>query len=1450
MKRGCRADRARMLPRLMVVLVVAVVPAVLSQWVVPAANAAGEDTLFTPLLPARLADTRADGMTIDGLFAGGGKLAAGEVLQLDVGGRGGVPADAKAAVLNVTIVAPEGAGFATVWPCGSPQPLASNLNYTAGVTVPNAVFAKLGVAGKVCVYTQASAHVVVDVNGTFPAGSSFTPLVPARLVDTRAGGTTIDGSFAGGGKLAIGGIVELTVAGRGGVPADAEAVALNLTATDPDAAGHVTVWPCGAPQPNASSLNYLAGQTVANAVLVKVGGAGKVCFYSQAATHLVVDSNGAFPAGSSFLPLQPSRLADSRVGGVTVDGLFAGIGKIAPGGTLELTVAGRDGVPTDALAIALNVTVTEPDGAGFITVWPCGSPRPNASNLNYAVGQTGPNAVLAKIGIGGKVCFYSQSATHLIVDSNGAFSVATAAPVVSSIAPTTGPEAGGTTVTITGSNFTGATLVSFGPKAATSFTVDSSTQITAVAPAGTGIVDVNVTTIGGPSAAVATARFTYVPAPTVASIAPTTGPETGGTSVTITGSNFTGATAVRFGASSAASFTVDSATQITAVAPSGIGAVDVTVITIGGTSAIAAAGEFTYVPAPGVASIAPTAGPETGGTSVTITGTNFTGATAVRFGASPATSFTVDSATQITAEAPSGTGPVDVTVSTVGGPSAIVASGEFTYVPAPLVSSISPTFGPESGGTVVTITGADFTGATAVTFGVTGAAFTVDSATQITASAPAGAGTVDVTVTTAGGTSSTSAADQFTYVPAPVVTSIAPVNGPQSGGTVVTITGTEFTGATAVAFGATPATSFTVNSATQITAVAPSGTGTLDITVTTIGGTSAITAAGQFTYVQTPSVTSLSPTSGPAAGGTIVTITGTNFTGATAVSFGATPATSFTVNSATQITAVAPAGTGAVDVTVTTIGGTSAITSADQFTYVQTPSVTSISPTSGPAAGGTIVTITGTNLTGATAVTFGATAATSFTVNSSTQITATSPAGLGIVNVNVTTPGGTSATGPANQFMYVPAPTVTSLSPTSGPTAGGTIVTITGTNFTGATAVTFGATAATSFTVNSTTQITATSPAGTGTVNVTVTTPGGTSATGPADQFTYIPAPTVTSVSPTAGPTAGGTSVTITGTNFTGATAVTFGATAATSFIVISATQITATSPVGTGTVNVRVTTDGGTSATGAANQFTYIPAPTITLLSPTAGPLAGGTSVTISGTNFTGATAVAFGATPATTFTVDSATQITAVSPAGVGTVEVRVTTTGGTSAVVVADQFTYLPAPTTISATPFQGPTAGGTVVVLTGTNFLGATAVRFGTTAATTFTVDSATQITVTSPAHGPGDVFINVTTPGGTSPDFAGFIYYSPPTITSITPASGPVGGGPVNGVEIKGANLDSTSQVTFDGIPAAFVLILTAPDFDTFSILVTPPAHAAGPVDVVVTTGGGTATAVNGYTYVA
>ncbi|WP_309145061.1 MULTISPECIES: IPT/TIG domain-containing protein [unclassified Bradyrhizobium] len=898
--------------------------------------------------------------------------------------------------------------------------------------------------------------------------------------------------------------------------------------------------------------------------------------------------------------------------------------------------------------------------------------------------------------------------------------------------PTSGPEAGGTTVTITGRGFvvTGArvTKVAFGSNDATSIRIVSGTEIIAISPPGTGSVHIVVTsTLAGEVASAD--RFTYTPpAPTVTSITPTSGPEAGGTVVAITGTGFTGATAVKFGATAATSFTVNSATSITATAPAGAGTVDVTVTTPVGTSATSAADRFTYtLPVPTVTSITPTSGPEAGGTVVTISGTNLANASAVTFGTSAAR-ITANSATSLTVTSPAGTGTVDVRVTTPGG---TVSPGRFSYVAAPTAASLSPSSGPEAGGTVVTISGTNLADASAVTFGTSAARITANSATSLTVTSPAGTGTVDVRVTTPGGTVSPG---RFTYVGAPTAASLSPSSGPEAGGTVVTISGTNLADASAVTFGTSMAR-ITANSATSLTVTSPAGTGTVDVRVTTPGGT---VSPGRFTYVGAPTAASLSPSSGPEAGGTVVTISGSNLANASAVTFGTSMAR-ITANSATSLTVTSPAGTGTVDVTVTTAGGT---VSPGRFTYVGAPTAASLSPTSGPEAGGTVVTISGSNLANASAVTFGTSMA-RITANTATSLTVTSPAGTGVVDVRVTTPGGTVSPG---RFSYVGAPTAASLSPTSGPEAGGTVVTISGSNLANASAVTFGTSMA-RITANSATSLTVTSPAGTGTVDVTVTTPGGTVSPG---RFTYVGAPTAASLSPTSGPEAGGTVVTISGSNLANASAVTFGTSMA-RITANSATSLTVTSPAGTGTVDVTVTTPGGTVSPG---RFTYVGAPTAASLSPTSGPEAGGTVVTIAGSNLANASAVTFGTSMAR-ITANTATSLTVTSPAGTGTVDVTVTTAGGT---VSPGRFTYVGAPTAASLSPTSGPEAGGTVVTISGSNLANASAVTFGTSMAR-ITANTATSITVTSPA-GKGAVTVTMTTPGGN---------VSPGTFTYIPPA---------------------------------------------------------------------------------
>ena len=1070
-----------------------------------------------------------------------------------------------------------------------------------------------------------------------------------------------------------------------------------------------------------------------------------------------------------------------------------------------------------------------------------------------------------------------------------------APPTVTAINPVQGPTAGGTVVNITGTGFTAATGVTFDGIAGTAFVVNSPTSITVTSPAhAVGPVDVVVTGEFSPSAP---ATYTYVTAPVVASLSPTSGPTAGGTVVTIAGSGFTGSTGVLFGGVPATSFTVNSATSITATSPAhAVGPVDVVVQHPGGDSAPQT---FTYLAAPTISSLTPTQGTTLGGTEVTITGSGFTGATAVTFGGSAA-AFTVVSPTTITATTPAhAAGTVEVVVSTAGGSS---LPGDFTFVAPPALSGIDPVSGPTAGGTPVTLTGSGFLPGSTVDFGgAPGTDVTVVNSTTITVTSPAHAsGATPVTVTTPFGTSGPQTftflapgvpfadfldpdngptaggnpvtvfgsnfvplisqvsidgalvvafpvpggiqfvapphaagtvqvvvvtpgfADtlplDYTYIDAPpTVTGLTPGTGTTIGGTEVTITGTDLEGTTDVTFGGVPATIVGTPTATTVTVLTPAhSAGTVDVVLT---GGSLPVDAGDFIFVA-PTITTVNPGDGPTAGGTTVTVTGTDFENATGVSFGGTVVPiPLGANTGTVITVASPPhAAGPVEVRVQFATGSS---EPGAFEFIPPAAITGIAPVRGPIAGGTPVTITGTGFTAATGVTFGEVAGSAFTVNSDTSITVNTPAhAAGSVGVVVVSPGGDSAPG---DFEFVAPLTASSLNPDAGPVAGGTVVVITGTGFDDATGVTFDGLPGTAFAVTSPTSITVTSPVHPTPGIVDVVVEGDFGNAGPLD-FEYFVAPTITLVDPTEGPVIGGTVVTITGSGFTGATSVTFGGIAGSDLDVISDTELEITSPAhAAGPVDVVVE---GVNAPSNAGAFTFVASPVIIGLNPTSGPTAGGNTVIITGTGFTGATDVTFGGVPATTVTVDSDTQITVVAPPhAVADVEVVVEHPIGNSAPV---DYAYLAAPTITTVAPPTGPITGGTAVTITGTGFTGATGVTFDGVAGTQLLVVDPTTITVVTPPHALGSVPVVVQSPNGDSAAGAFEYVPVPVSITTLTPDNGGIGGGTV--VTITGTNLGGATGVTFDGIPGTDLIVTS----DT-SVTITSPPHAVGPVDVVVQT---------------
>jgi microcystin-dependent protein len=893
-----------------------------------------------------------------------------------------------------------------------------------------------------------------------------------------------------------------------------------------------------------------------------------------------------------------------------------------------------------------------------------------------------------------------------------------------------GRAAGGDKVTISGVGFLNAIEVLFGAAKGT-FKIISDTQLIATTPPGQGKVSVLVgTPIGWSDGSV---QFTYTPS--ITGLSPSSGPSVGGTPVTITGWGLTGTTEVKFGNRAAGNLSVVSDTKLTVTSPSGSGSVGITAATPNGSSVPAANVQFDY--APQLFRLAPTVGAATGGTKVKLTGHNFTAGAVVSFGTVAASQVTVVSSDQLEVVTPAGTGVVPVTVTTANGTSLIDANTEFNYGPS--VSSVSPSFGPLAGGTVVTLTGENFAAGATVSFGGNAGTNVQAIGNKLTVVAPAGTGTVPVSVTVNNVTSPASQQGTFDY--GPRITSISPNAGSPAGGNKVIISGTNFNGSETVMFGSTQAT-ITLATTIFLQVMAPPGTGTQQVVVTGAGG-STKAHSNRAEYAYEPVVYAVDPKHGSGSGGTVAYVIGSNLSAVTAVHFGSAEAKLISVESDTKLSVLAPAGTGIVDVTVTSAGGTTVPVLEARFSY--DPAVQSFTPTSGPPAGGTVVTITGVNFTDPATVHFGLEAATNVTVNSATSITATAPAGDKHVQVKVITVSGASHR--INQeFEYLPA--VDSLHPDSGLSTGGTPVTLKGKGFSGATSVLFGTTAAVPKVVSDT-EITTTAPAGTGYVYVTVVTPSGTSATRPGNQFGY--GAWVSEVTPDHGSPAGGTEVTIRGQNFAGTPIVNFGKTPATTPKLLSDTRITAVAPAGTGVVEVTVSVAGAPSSQEHRGYFRY--APSIESLKPDRGMPAGGTPVIITGTNFTEDATVTFGGTPALKTQYVRPVGLVAVCPPGKGNVQVQVTDAGGTSESRA--NFSYTPHITEL--TPKYG--AAHCTVLISGVNFEPTSTVTFDWEPATNveYHADQG-YISCVAPA-GRSYAYVRVTSSGGQSdPNEAARFWY--------------------------------------------------------------------------------------------
>lgn len=357
---------------------------------------------FEPVDPFRLVDTRKG--------QGATRIRSGQTVKINA-----ASADVAAISANFVAVNSSKAGHLTVFNCSSKVPEVSTLGYTPGTSVANQAIVPLE-QGKFCIYAHASVDVIVDVNGYYRPGTEsaeFTPLDPKRLYDSRETKRLKAGVER---KIRITGTV-------GGPPVGADAVALNVTAVRGAGAGHLQVYPCGATSSlQTSAVNYVPGEARPNSVVVGTDSQGQVCAKALTDLDITVDVTGYFDtgAGYEFTALDPIRLFDSRKA-------FSGLNEVTKGQrvrasqVVKLQVAGERGIPSNAKAASVNVTVTQPTAGLHVTVFPCGS-QPSTSNLNAGAGQTVANGAMVKLSSKGQVCVTSLKDTHLIVDINGVWS--------------------------------------------------------------------------------------------------------------------------------------------------------------------------------------------------------------------------------------------------------------------------------------------------------------------------------------------------------------------------------------------------------------------------------------------------------------------------------------------------------------------------------------------------------------------------------------------------------------------------------------------------------------------------------------------------------------------------------------------------------------------------------------------------------------------------------------------------------------------------------------------------------------------------------------------------------------------------------------------------------------------------------------------------------------------
>ncbi|MDP6942592.1 MAG: IPT/TIG domain-containing protein [Myxococcota bacterium] len=1067
-----------------------------------------------------------------------------------------------------------------------------------------------------------------------------------------------------------------------------------------------------------------------------------------------------------------------------------------------------------------------------------------------------------------------------------------ATPVIANVLPASGPVTGGISVVLHGEGFMDGASVRFGAADAESVDVWSTVSIQAVAPAGlAGTTDVTVVNPGGVAATAADA-FTYldevidaVP-PTIEALFPTAGSVDGGTPVEVLGSGFKEGLTVLLGGVVIESVALMNDTTLQLVTPSGTaGPVALTILNTDGLGATKPAA-FTYLnevqAAPALLGISPTSGPQTGGTTVTISGENLSEGGQLYLGGLPLISGVVVGDAVATGVTPPGpAGPADLSWVGADGQHVTLA-GAFDYVAGPTLSSVEPTLGAMAGGEVISIFGTNMNPAVSILFDEEPAqVLSVDDGFVVVAVAPgsAWAGWIDIAAVNPDGQLAV-LTDAFRYLAPPGLATLSPAHGPSEGGTPVQIVGAGLVEGTRVHFGDVEASAVGHISDELLVATAPShAVGPVDVRIEDpVGQVATLEGGFVFTNVvnlaPAPQAQQLTPTTGPVDGGVIVTVFGEGFQPGAVILFGDTPGLDgATAGDGIVSATLPPQQAGEVTVTVVNPDGQISVT-PESFTYEAElalsppPALTAVDPTIGPTAGGNLVNIYGAGFAEGIQVRFGDAVAPTVTVLSEVELQVAAPANTaGLVDVSVISADGQQVT-LTDAYTVAPPPVLVGLVPNSASALGGSLVTLSGGSFIGGTGGEAQSTVLlcddfngdagcvpavpedTTVSADGTELSFVAPPHTPGTVDVAVVNPDG-QWDALLQSFVYNPLPTLSQVSPGITSTLGGATLTVTGSGFQQGVQVSMGGSDCTEVLVTTSESLNCNAPPQTpGPKDVTVTNPDGGEAS-LEDGITYVLPPTLTGLTPANGAEAGGYQVTLQGSGFVDSapgSIVRFGTTlvaPEDTEVV-SPLLIVVTVPEGTGLVSVSVDNPDGQKATLT-DAFFYVPpvpAPVLSTIVPSSGLTSGGYITQLVGTGFLEGATVSFGQNEIWTDALDveiknGGTLITMVAPPGEPGVAAVRVTNTDGQVGIIPGFFEYISPEVTdalsvgAIAPATGLLNGG---------TNITVTGSGFAPGIYVQFGEDPNWSDGDTVRLgptllrvtVPSAPTGLSGPVDVRIT----------------